>query len=103
MTKFLTVIVAALFAAASVTAIAQDKSKDKPKAEQTKKDAPKKEPTAAQKKQQERMKQCNMQADEKKLKGDERKKFVSTCAKPPAKKTDAKKGEAKPMKAEPKK
>jgi|SRR5687767_4868656 hypothetical protein len=103
MTKFLTVIVAALFAAASVTAIAQDKSKDKPKAEQTKKDAPKKEPTAAQKKQQERMKQCNMQADEKKLKGDDRKKYMSSCLKPPAKKaegakaapTEAKKAEKK--------
>lgn len=86
MNKLLSVIVAAMFAAASVTAIAQDKAKgDKPKAEKPMK----KEPTAAQKKQQERMKECNMQADEKKLKGDERKKFVSTCAKP-AKQSTAK-------------
>ena len=86
MNKLLSVIVAAMFAAASVTAIAQDKKADKPKAEKSMKDSPKKEPTAAQKRQQE----CNKQADEKKLKGDERKKFVSTCAKPPAKQSSAK-------------
>jgi hypothetical protein len=39
----------------------------------------KKEPTAAQKKQQERMKACNERAGDKK--GDERKKFMSTCLK----------------------
>ena len=85
MSKVLALIVAAMFAAASVTAIAQEKKGDKPKAEKTKK-----EPTAAQKKQQERMKECNMQAEEKKLKGDERKKFMSSCLKPAAKKGDAK-------------
>ena len=41
----------------------------------------KKEPTAAQKKQQERMKQCNAKAEGKK--GDERKKFMSECLKEP--------------------
>jgi hypothetical protein len=42
------------------------------------------------------MKQCNMQADERKMKGDERKKFMSSCLKPPAKKSgDAKKTEKK--------
>jgi hypothetical protein len=45
---------------------------------QDKKDA-KKEPGAAQKKQQERMKDCNQQAEGKK--GDERKSFMSTCLK----------------------
>src|SRR5437763_6185409 len=39
----------------------------------------KKEPTAAQKKQQERMKDCNARAGDKK--GDERKKFMSGCLK----------------------
>src|SRR5207302_8282609 len=39
----------------------------------------KKEPTAAQKKQQERMKDCNAKAGEKK--GDERQKFMSSCLK----------------------
>ena len=39
----------------------------------------KKEPTAAQKKQQERMKECNAKAGERK--GDERKKFMSACLK----------------------
>ena len=39
----------------------------------------KKEPTAAQKKQQTRMKECNERAGDKK--GDERKKFMSTCLK----------------------
>ena len=41
----------------------------------------KKEPTAAQKKQQERMKSCNEQAGAKKMEGDARKKFMSTCLK----------------------
>jgi hypothetical protein len=41
----------------------------------------KKEPTAAQKKQQERMKACNDQAGAKKMEGDARKKFMSACLK----------------------
>jgi hypothetical protein len=41
----------------------------------------KKEPTAAQKKQQARMKDCNEQAGAKKLEGDARKKFISACLK----------------------
>jgi type IV secretory pathway VirB9-like protein len=41
----------------------------------------KKEPTAAQKKQQARMSACNKQATEKKLKGEERKSFMSSCLK----------------------
>ena len=40
-----------------------------------------KAPTEAQKKQQERMSACNKQAGDKKLKGDERKKFMNTCLK----------------------
>ena|SRR2546422_8153142 len=48
---------------------------------QDKKDTPKKEPTAAQKKQQERMKDCNEQAGAKKMEGDARKKFMSACLK----------------------
>jgi hypothetical protein len=47
---------------------------------QDKKDA-KKEPTAAQKKQQERMKDCNQEAGDKKMEGDARKKFMSACLK----------------------
>jgi len=39
----------------------------------------KKEPSAAQKKQQERMKDCNARAEGKK--GDERKQFMSSCLK----------------------
>ena len=46
---------------------------------QDKKDAAKKEPTAAQKKQQERMKSCNDKAGDKK--GDARKAFMSSCLK----------------------
>jgi hypothetical protein len=42
-------------------------------------DAVKKEPSPAQKAQQEKMKACNADAGEKKLKGDERKKFMSGC------------------------
>ena len=63
-------LIAALFLALAVSpALAQDK-----------KDA-KKEPTAAQKKQQSRMTACNKQATEKKLKGEERKSFMSSCLK----------------------
>ena len=63
-------LIAALCVAFAATgALAQDK-----------KDA-KKEPTAAQKKQQERMASCNKQAKDKDLKADERKKFMSSCLK----------------------
>lgn len=41
----------------------------------------KKEPSAAQKKQQERMKSCNERAGVQKLEGDARKKFMSSCLK----------------------
>ena len=57
-----------LMLAASPLALAQEK-------------AAKKEPTEAQKKQQERMKSCNKQAGDKKLEGDARKKFMSSCLK----------------------
>ena len=58
-----------LMLAGSPLALAQDKGKTEPK----------KEPTAAQKQQQERMKSCNATAGDKKLEGDARKKFMSTC------------------------
>ena len=84
--------------ATSPLALAQDKSKDA-----TKKAAPvaeksakaKKEPTEKQKAQQEKMRSCSKDASDKKLKGDDRKKFMSGCmstkpaaepAKAPAKK-----------------
>jgi len=57
-----------LMLAASPLALAQDK-------------AAKKEPTEAQKKQQERMKSCNAQAGYKKLEGNARKNFMSSCLK----------------------
>jgi uncharacterized protein HemX len=98
MSKLVSLIVAALFAAASVTAIAQEKKSEKPKAEKSMKDSPKKEPTAAQKKQQERRKECTAKANDQKLKGDDRKKFMSSCLKPAAKT-----GAAKTEKTEPKK
>jgi uncharacterized protein YlxW (UPF0749 family) len=41
----------------------------------------KKEPSAAQKKQQERMKSCSERAGVQKLEGDARKKFMSSCLK----------------------
>lgn len=53
------------FAVLAAPAIAQDKAK--------------KEPSAKQKAQQERMKDCNAKASEKK--GDDRKKFMSSCLK----------------------
>jgi Ni/Co efflux regulator RcnB len=102
MSKLLSLIVAALFAAASVTAIAQDKKGDKPKAEKSTTESPKKQMTEAQKA---RNKECAAQANEKKLKGDERKKFMSGCVKPAAKTGAAKTGATKTdsAKTEPKK
>jgi uncharacterized protein HemX len=58
-----------LMLACSPFALAQDKKEAK------------KEPTAAQKKQQERMKDCNEQAGAKKMEGEARKKFMSACLK----------------------
>jgi hypothetical protein len=69
-------LVICLMFACSPFALAQDK-----------KDA-KKEPSAAQKRQQERMKDCNEQAGAKKLEGDDRKKFMSACLKGGGKKDD---------------
>jgi hypothetical protein len=69
--------------AASPLAFGQDKPKsgEKKAAPAAKKEAPKKEPTEKQKAQQQKMKDCSKQASDKKLKGDERKKFMSTCMK----------------------
>ena len=64
--KELMAALCALMLAASPLALAQEK-------------AVKKEPTEAQKKQQQRMADCNKQAGAKKLEGDARKKFMSTC------------------------
>ncbi len=58
---------------------AEEKKAAPAKAE--KKAKAKKEPTEKQKAQQQKMKDCSKQASEKKLKGDERKKFMSTCMK----------------------
>jgi len=76
--------------ALSPLALAQDKARDAEKkaataseksAKSEAKSKAKKEPSEKQKAQQEKMKTCNKQAGEKKLKGDERKKFVSGCMK----------------------
>ena len=66
MRKLIAVLCCALLAASSA-ALAQDKAK--------------KEPSEKQKAQQERMKGCNKQAADKKMKGDERKGFMSSCLK----------------------
>ena len=85
MKKLLVVLCLAL--ATSPLALAQDKAKDAakkaaPAAEKSaKQKAPKKEPSEKQKAQQERMKACNSKAGDKGMKGDERKKFMSSCLK----------------------
>ena len=66
MSKLMMAVLCSLMLAASPLALAQDK-------------AAKKEPTEAQKKQQQRMADCNKKAGAKKLEGDARKKFMSTC------------------------
>ncbi|MGH8650155.1 MAG: PsiF family protein [Burkholderiales bacterium] len=65
MSKLILAALCGLMLAASPLALAQEKAK--------------KEPTEAQKKQQQRMADCNKQAGAKKLEGDARKKFMSTC------------------------
>jgi len=65
MSKLIMAALCSLLLAASPLALAQDKAK--------------KEPTEAQKKQQQRMADCNKQAGAKKLEGDARKKFMSSC------------------------
>jgi hypothetical protein len=70
MNKLITAVCCLMLAAAP--AFAQDKGKAEPA---------RKAPSAAQKKQQERMKACTKDAGDKKLKGDERKKFMSGCLK----------------------
>jgi Flp pilus assembly protein TadG len=68
--------------AVSPFALAQDKAKSaEKKAAPAAEKSAKKEPTEKQKAQQARMKACAEQAAEKKLKGDERKKFMSGCMK----------------------
>ena len=66
--KGLLAVACAFMLAVSPLALAQDK-------------AAKKEPTEAQKKQQERMKSCNARAGDRKLEGDARKQFMSSCLK----------------------
>jgi len=61
-------LIAALSLVFAVAAQAQDKKEAK-------------KPSAAQKEQQARMKDCNKEASGKKMKGDERKKFMSECLK----------------------
>jgi hypothetical protein len=68
--KMLTAVLCSAMLAASSFSFAQDK-----------KDAPKREPSAAQKKQQDRMRDCNEQAGAKKMEGEARKKFMSSCLK----------------------
>jgi len=65
MSKLIVAALCSVLLAASPLALAQDKAK--------------KEPTEAQKKQQQRMADCNKQAGAKKLEGDARKKFMGAC------------------------
>ena len=68
--------------ATSPVALAQDKAKDAgKKAAPAAEKSVKKEPSEKQKAQQEKMKACSKDAGDKKLKGDERKKFMSGCMK----------------------
>ena len=66
-----------LMLAASPLALAQDKGKGGEK----KAAVAKKEPSEKQKAHQQKMKDCSKQAGDKKIKGDDRKKFMSGCLK----------------------
>ena len=75
MKKLIAAVICALFALTSAhSADKAETQKAAPAAEKAKK-----EPSAAQKKQQERMKDCNVKAEGKS--GDDRKKFMSSCLK----------------------
>jgi hypothetical protein len=79
-------VLACVVMAAAAPALAQDKAKADekkaaPAASAPKADEKKKAPTEKQKAQQDKMKACSKEASDKKLKGDERKKFMSTCMK----------------------
>ena len=65
MSKLMMAAICSLMLVAAPLALAQEKAK--------------KEPTEAQKKQQQRMADCNKQAGAKKLEGEARKKFMSDC------------------------
>ena len=67
--------------ALSPLALAQDKTKADDNKAVPAAEKPKKEPSEKQKAQQAKMKSCNKDAADKKLKGDERKKFMSDCLK----------------------
>jgi len=77
MKKLMAVFCCVLLAASSASlAQGTDKSTEKKAAATAKK-----EPSEKQKAQQQKMKDCNKQAADKKLKGNERKSFMSTCLK----------------------
>ena len=80
-------IAAICLAFAATGAVAQDKKEAK------------KAPSAAQKEQQNRMKDCNRQASDKKMKGDERKAFMSSCLKDDDKPSAAQKAQQDKMKS----
>jgi len=82
MKKLIGAICFVLAASPLALALAQDKATDAgKKAAPAAAKSAKKEPTAKQKAQQEKMKACSKEASGKKLKGDERKKFMSGCMK----------------------
>jgi hypothetical protein len=74
-------VLCCLMLGASPLAFAQDKAKDAEKKSVTATEQSKKEPTEKQKAQQARMKDCNAKAGERKLEGEGRKKFMSSCLK----------------------
>ena len=79
--KKLVAVICFMFAL-SPLALAQDKGKmDEKKAAPPAAAKAKKEPSDKQKAQRAKMKSCSKDANDKKLKGDERKKFMSGCMK----------------------
>ena len=81
MNKLILAVLASLVAAnVALAQTAAPAAADKKPAAEKKAEA-KKAPSEKQLKQQETMKSCNKEAGEKKLKGDERKKFMSGCLK----------------------
>ena len=81
MSKLIAAICCLMLAGAPL-ALAQDKSRsDEKKSARAAEKSSKKEPSEKQKAHQQRMKDCSKQATSQKLKGEERKKFMSGCLK----------------------
>jgi len=77
--KGLPAVLFCIVLAAALVACGQDKGRAPTQAQKKATKAQKKAPTLAQKKQQDRWGECNKQANLRNMKGEERRRFISSC------------------------